>query len=56
MTRPGPADPDPMPETENTLLVCSPYLALTGEPSIWEAARKSGVSAVELLILSLIHI
>ncbi len=48
MTRPGPADP--MPETENPLLVCSPYLALTGEPSIWEAARKSGVSAVELLI------
>lgn len=48
MTRPGLTDP--VPEPENTLLVCSPYLALTGEPSIWEAARKSGVSAVELLV------
>ncbi|MFH1965570.1 MAG: TIM barrel protein [Acidobacteriota bacterium] len=36
--------PDPV------VLICSPYLALTGEPSIWEAARLAGVNSVELLV------
>ena len=32
------------------LLICSPYLALTEAPSIWEAAAGSGVDSVELLV------
>jgi len=34
------------------LLICSPYLALTKAPSIWEAAAGSGVDSVELLVAS----
>ncbi len=32
------------------ILICSPYLALTSEPSIWEAGGKAGVRFVELLV------
>jgi len=36
--------PDPV------VLICSPYLALTNETSIWKAARLAGVNSVELLV------
>ncbi len=40
-----------MPEYKNqVILVCSPYLAMAGEPSIWQAARLAGVEHVELLV------
>ncbi len=40
-----------MPEPKNpVILICSPYLALAGCTSIWQAARLSGVEHVELLV------
>ena len=53
------AEEYPMTETEqieiplpskSSLLICSPYLALAGESSIWKAAARAGVNSVELLI------
>ena len=40
-----------MPEPQYpVILICSPYLALAGETSIWQAALPSGVEHVELLV------
>ena len=40
-----------MPAPENpVVLICSPYLSLTGASSIWQAARQAGVDNVELLV------
>lgn len=40
-----------MPAPENpVVLICSPYLSLTGKASIWQAASQAGVDNVELLV------
>ena len=40
----------PLEYPEPIVLICSPYLALTSETSIWNAARLAGVNSVELLV------
>lgn len=41
---------NPVENPDPVVLICSPYLALTGETSIWKAARLAGVNSVELLV------
>ena len=47
-----PVSISPVENHHPVVLICSPYLALTSETSIWKAARLSGVTSVELLVNS----